>query len=122
MDEDGLRITAQKVTSPSGEYLIKDIKDAAMRVSKPMWGPLLLSILGTLNLAVASETLSPIDFFASLAMLGVGLSWWLRGTRYILSLKLGDAEEEVWFTRFEPKLKMALELVQGLLKKRRAAQ
>lgn len=122
MDEDGLRITTQKVTSPSGEYLMKDINDAAMRVSKPMWGPLLLSILGTLNLAVASETMSPIDFFVSLAMLGVGLSWWLRGTKYILSLKLGDAEEEVWYTRHESKVKTALELVQGLLKKRRAAQ
>ena len=121
MDEDGLCITAQKVTSPSGEFLLKDIDDATVRVSKPMWGPLLLSILGTVNLAVATETMSPVDFIVSLAMLGFGLSWWLRGQKFILSLKLGDTERDVWYTRHAPKSKTALELMQGLLKKRRAA-
>ena len=122
MDEDGLRITPQKLTSPSGDYAVKDNEDAAMRVSKPMWGPLLLSILGTINLAVAFETMWVVDFLISLVMLGVGLSWWLRGTKYILSLKMDGAEEDVWFTRHESKLKTALELLHGLMNKRRAAQ
>ena len=122
MDEDGLRLTPQKLTSPSGDYAVKDIEDAAMRVSKPMWGPLLLSILGTINLAVAFETMWVVDFLISLVMLGVGLSWWLRGTKYILSPKMDGAEEDVWFTRHESKLKTALALLKGLMDKRRAAQ
>ena len=118
MDEDGIRITDKRIITPKGEFPISDIKAAESHVTKPVWGPLLLAVLGTLNLAIAFQSVFWVDFIASGIMLGGGLFWWIRGTKYVLCLNLPEGEVDAWFARRESQLQQALDLIQKRLDKR----
>jgi hypothetical protein len=109
-DDDGdIFITSERLRTPDGDYSLRDIKAAQQRVSKPVLGPLLLGLLGTLNLAISFNTHFWIDLVAAAIMLGGGLLWRIMGTRYVLRLKLRDSEVDAWFTRRQPHLQQILE-------------
>jgi hypothetical protein len=101
-----------------GEYGFKDIQSAGRRIAKPLWGPVLLALLGTLNLAIALETRFWLDLLASVVMLGFGLFWRTLGTRYILTLKVDDKHVDAWYSRREKSVALVLELIQGQLSRR----
>jgi len=117
MEEDDIQITTKQVNTPEGEFSLQDIQGVASRTTKPMWGPSLLSILGTLNLAIAFQSGFWLDFAAAGIMLGVGLYWWIQGTRYVLTLTLPKEEVDVWTARHEPQVRQALEILQQSLHK-----
>ena len=119
MDEDGIRITNRQIITPKGEFSIDQIETAESHITKPVWGPLLLAVLGTLNLAIAFQSVFWLDFAASGVMLGGGLFWWTRGTKYVLTLRLPEGETDVWFARRESQLQQALQIVQERLDKNR---
>lgn len=121
MEQEGLRITNGQVSTPAGDFPVRDIHTLDKRIAKPTWGPLALSLLGTLNLAIAFQSRFWLDFLAAFIMLGVGIFWWLRGTRYVLILNTAqEGPQEVWFSRREAQLRQAMEILQNLLDKRRA--
>ncbi|MDH3281361.1 MAG: hypothetical protein OEQ18_09560 [Gammaproteobacteria bacterium] len=118
-DQDGIRVTTKGMTTPEGEYVFKDIESAGRRIAKPLWGPVLLALLGTLNLAIALETRFWLDLSASAVMLGFGLFWWILGTRYILTLKVADKNVDAWYSRRKEPVSLVLDIVQKQLSKRR---
>jgi hypothetical protein len=117
-DREEIRVTTKGVTTPVGEYGFKDIESAGRRIAKPLWGPVLLALLGTLNLAIALETRFWLDLLASVVMLGFGLFWRTLGTRYILTLKVADKHVDAWYSRREKSVALVLELIQGQLSRR----
>ena len=119
MDEDGIQITNSQITTPKGEFPIDDIDAVESHIAKPVWGPLALSVLGTLNLAIASQSAFWLDFAASGVMLGGGLFWWIRGTKYVLTLILPQGEVDVWLASRESQLQQALHIIQQRLDQRR---
>jgi len=118
MDEDDIQITTKQVNTPTGDFPLKNIQGVASRIAKPVWGPLLLAILGTLNLAVAFRSGFWLDFAAAGIMLGAGLYWWIRGTKYVLTLTLPKEEVDVWTTRHESQVRQALDILQQSMHKR----
>ena len=120
LDEDGIQITNQQITTANGEFPLQDIEAVESRITKPVWGPLLLGILGTLNLAIAFQAAFWLDFVASGIMLGGGLFWWTRGTKYVLTLRLPQGKVDIWFARRESQMQKALDIVQQRLDKRRS--
>ncbi len=119
LEGEGIKITTKGITTPHADYSFKDIKSADQRIAKPLWGPVLLALLGTLILAIALQTGLWLDFLISALLLGFGFFWWLRGTRYVLTLRLLDKEEDVWYSRRSRPAVDALEAVREQLKKRR---
>ena len=118
MDEDGIQITNSQITTPKGEFPINDIDAVESRIAKPVWGPLALSVLGTLNLAIAFQSAFWLDFAASGVMLGGGLLWWIRGTKYVLTLTLPQGKVDVWFAHRESQLQQTLHIIQQRLNRR----
>ena len=118
MDEDGIQITNNQITTPKGEFPIMDIEAVDSRIAKPVWGPLLLSVLGTLNLVIAFQSAFWLDFAACGVMLGGGLFWWIRGTKYMLILTLPQGKVDVWSAHRELQLQQALQLIQQRLDRR----
>lgn len=118
--QDGLRVTTKGVTTLAAEYSFADIQSAGRRITKPVLGPVLLALLGTLNLTVALETRFWLDILASSVMLGFGLFWWILGTRYILTLKVRNEDEDVdaWASRHEKPLSLVLEVIREQLARR----
>ena len=119
MEEDGIVITADAVTTPLGDFPLHDIKAADRRMHRPMLGPILLAGLGTLVTVVAFHSQTWYDTVAAGLMLGGGLSWWLRGTRYILTLLVPQGEVNAWVARRDEQVERAMKLVRELLEKRR---
>ena len=119
LDEDGIQITTRQITTSAGDFAIKDIEAVERRIRKPVWGPLLLGILGTLNLAIAYQSEFWFDFAAAGVMLGGGLYWWTSGTRYVLTLKMPDGKVDAWFARRQSRLQDVLDILQQRLDKRR---
>ncbi|MDH3639130.1 MAG: DUF6232 family protein [Gammaproteobacteria bacterium] len=119
IEEEGVQVTTKGVTTTVDEYSYKDIQSAGQRITKPLWGPVLLALIGTLNLAIALETRFWLDWLASAAMLGFGFFWWIRGTRYILTLKVADENVDAWQSRRAQQLAQVLDVVQGQLSKQR---
>lgn len=122
MDEDGIRITTRQVSTDAGDFPFRDIQAVDRQVVKPVWGPLFLALLGTLNLAIALQSLFWVDLLASAIMLGGGLFWWLRGTRHTLILTMPTGPVSAWFTRSAARLQQALEIIGAQLDKRRAGE
>ncbi len=122
MDEDGIRITTQQVSTDVGEFPFRDIHAVDQQVVRPVWGPLFLALLGTLNLAIALQALFWVDLLASAIMLGGGLFWWLRGARHTLILTLPTGPVSAWFSRSAAPLQHALEIIRAQLDKRRASE
>ena len=113
LEEAGLRVGEHTLTAPGGDYPLADVLSVERSVSKPLWVPLLLALLGTINLAFALQTGHADMFVAAGLMLGAGLWYWLRGTRYVLCLLTGEGEQEVWFTRDEQAYERAFAVVQA---------
>lgn len=113
--EDGIRITAQSVTTPEGEFALADIVGASARTSKPVWGPVLLAALGTLNLAAAVQTSFWVDWLASTAMLGGGLYWRFAATRYVLVLETAEKKIDAWYVRSSGQRDRALAAIHDAL-------
>lgn len=120
LDEGGLRITPTGVSAPGGEYPLADIGQVETRVRKPLWGPVLLALIGSLNLALALESGFWLDFAAAALMLGGGIAWRVFGTRYVLTLTLPRGRTDVWFSRRESELERARAIVARLLAQRDA--
>ncbi|MEE4376120.1 MAG: DUF6232 family protein [Candidatus Competibacteraceae bacterium] len=118
MDEDDFQITTKQVNTPIGDYPLSDIQGVASRITKPVWGPLLLAILGTINLAIAFHAGYWLDFVTAGIMLGAGLVWWTRGTKYVLILTLPKGDVDAWTARHESQVKQALDMLQQSLHKR----
>ena len=116
MDQNGIRVSAEKVSTEYGDYPIASIQAVDQRVVKPMYGPLLLCLLGTINLAIAFETAFWLDLIASAVMLGAGILWRILGTKYVLTLKTDEGDQVVWFSRKAPPVQDAVAAVRQLLK------
>lgn len=119
LEEHGLQITLREVRTRAGDFPIKEIEGIDRRVHKPVWGPVLLALLGTLNLAIATQTGFWLDLLASAVMLAFGFFWWIRGTKYILTLKVAKGAVDVWSVRREEQLVRAMEILRRQLDKRR---
>jgi hypothetical protein len=111
MDQDGVQITAAQISTPGGDYAVPDIRSVEMRTSRPLYGPLFLAILGTVNLTIAVESRFWLDFVAAGVMLVVGVLWRVSGTKYVLTLELPSGKMDVWFARREPPVQKALEIL-----------
>jgi hypothetical protein len=101
MEEGGIRITPDTVTTPAGEFPLAEIRGIERKLHKPLWGPFLLAALGTLNLIAAVQTGFWGDWLAALVMLGGGLYWRRAGTRYVLVLETGGKKRDAFFARSE---------------------
>ena len=117
LDQKGLRVSRSKIVTDLGEYEFERIESVRQHMHRPMWGPVFLSILGTLNLAIAFQTGALRDFIASAVMLGVGFLWWTRGTRYTLAVKVDGKENDVWLTRRRPQMEQVLQVIEPLVRK-----
>ncbi|MDX1604758.1 MAG: DUF6232 family protein [Candidatus Competibacterales bacterium] len=114
MDEAGIQITRDQVTTPNGDFPLVDIHGIDRRVKKPLLGPVLLALLGTVNTVVAMNTGYWLDIVIAGLMLGGGIYWRLSGTRHVLVLRTPKGEVEAWFARRESELDRALEIIRGL--------
>jgi hypothetical protein len=99
LEEGGIRITAQTVTTPAGEFPLAEIRGIERKLHKPVWGPFLLAVLGTLNLVAAVQTGFWGDWLAALVMLGGGLYWRRAGTRHVLVLEAGGKKRDAFYAR-----------------------
>ena len=115
MDEDGLRISTHSISTPLGDFNLAEVDAANSRSTKPLYGPLLLALLGTLNLVIAFRSHFWLDFVASGLMLGGGLFWRASGTQHVLMLKTGGGEVDAWFTRRDAQMQRALEIIRARL-------
>ena len=115
MDDNGLRITTAQVITPVGDFPLEEIRGADARTTRPLWGPLLLALLGTINLLVAFQSRFWLDFAAAGLMLGLGVVWRVGGTRYVLSLELPTGRRDVWLGRHEATVLEALRIVRQSL-------
>jgi hypothetical protein len=97
MDEDGIVITPDLVTTPHGEYRRADIRGVSRKLHKPVWGPFLLAALGTINVVAAMQTGTWFDWAAALLMLGGGIYWRSTGTRHVLMLEVGEKKIDAWY-------------------------
>lgn len=114
MDEDGICITSERVTTPAGDFPMDGIRGVESRVKKPLWGPVLLVLLGTLNLAFGMQTGALFDLLAAGLMIGGGLYWRMRSTRHVLVLTTPTGKTDVWFTTDEDQLKRAMTLIESV--------
>jgi hypothetical protein len=115
MDEGGIRITPQCVTTPQGEFPIDTIGSVGAKLHKPGWGPFLLATLGTLNLVAAVQTRFWGDWLAVAVMLGGGLYWRRAGTRHVLVIEAGDKKVDAWYARTREERDRALGILEDAL-------
>jgi len=118
MDEDGIEISSRSIITPIGAFPLEDVKSVDSRRNKPLYGPLFLALLGTLNLLVAFQSGFWLDFAAAGVMLGAGIFWRTGGTKYVLTLRTANGEVDAWFARREAQVQRALEIIRPRLKKR----
>ncbi len=111
MDDDDIRITNKQVTTPRGEFPLDDIRVVSTDIKRPLLGPVLLALLGTLNLAAGMERGFWLDFAAAGLMFGGGLLWRQRGVRYRLLLRTSAGEVDAWSAPDEARLKQAADLI-----------
>ena len=111
IDESGIRVTHEAVVTRRQEYAFDQIVEASRRITRPLWGPLILAILGTINLAAGFQTDAPRDFIAAGLMLGGGMLWWRFGLRHTLVLNVGGKAEDAWLTRDGELMDRVLEAV-----------
>lgn len=111
MDDADIRITAERVITPVGEFPLDDIRAVSTHIKRPLVGPVLLALLGTLNLAAGMERGFWLDFAAAGLMFGGGLLWRQRGTRYRLLLHTSAGEINAWSAPDEARLKQAAEII-----------
>lgn len=116
MDEDGIEISSRSITTPLGVFAFDDVKSVNTRPSKPLYGPLFLALLGTLNLVIAFQSGFWLDFAASGVMLGGGIFWRTSGTKYVLTVATANGEVDAWFARRESQVHRALEIIRPRLK------
>jgi hypothetical protein len=115
MDETGMKIAGDTLTTPEGDYALSEITAANQRVHKPLWGPFLLASLGTINLVAAVQTRFWGDWLAAAVMLGGGLLWRRLGTRYILVLTIKGEKVDAWHARVRSQVDRALETIRARL-------
>lgn len=115
MEEDGVKITREKVVTPDGEFPIGEIRDARLKVHRPTVGPLLLAIVGTVTLAAALEGMFWGDWIAAIVMLGGGGWWAFGGVRYMLVLQHGEKSVNAWYAKRREQVERALEELQPLI-------
>jgi hypothetical protein len=111
MDDADIRITDKQVITPVGEFPLDDIRAVTTHIKRPLLGPVLLALLGTINLAAGMERGFWLDFAAAGLMFGCGLLWRQRGTRYRLLLRTSAGEVNAWSAPDEARLKQATELI-----------
>ncbi len=115
LEAGGLRITRSLVTAPGGEYPVADIERVQSRVSRPLWGPVVLALVGTFNLAIAMEAGGALDLLAPAVMFAAAIGWRWFGTRHVLTFRLAGKPTDVWLSRHEADLRRAQEIVEGLV-------
>jgi hypothetical protein len=115
MDEGGIRITPQCVTTPVGEFRLEDVRRVGAKLHKPVWGPFLLAALGTLNLVAAVQTRFWGDWLASAVMLGGGLYWRRAGTRHVLVIETAGESVDAWYARTREERDRALRILEDAL-------
>lgn len=111
MDDEDIRITDKQVVTPAGEFPLDDIRAVTTHIKRPLLGPVLLALLGTLNLVAGMERGFWLDFAAAGLMFGGGLLWRQRGTRYRLLLRTSAGEVDAWSAPDEARLKQAAEII-----------
>ncbi len=120
MEAEGLCITPREMRTPAGDFPLADITALRRRVRTPLLGPVVLAILGTVNLVAALRTGWWLDVIATAVMFGGGLLWWLLGTRYVLVVGTGGGDVEAWLTRHKRVFDQAMEVGQAQIDRRRA--
>ena len=115
MSDNGFQITTAQVITPAGDFQVDDIRGAESRTSRPIWGPLMLALLGTVNLLIAFQSGFWLDFSAAGLMLGVGVIWRVLGTKYVLTLELASGKVDAWFARREAPVQQALRVLRQRL-------
>ena len=111
LEEEGLRVESDRLVAPGVELPMDDVVAVEAQVSKPLLVPVLLALLGTLNLAFAMQTGHADMFVASGLMLGAGLWFWFRGKRHVLSVTTPAGEQRIWYTRDEQACRRVLDLL-----------
>ena len=99
VEEGGVRVTSEAVVTERRDYALDQVVSARRRSDRPLWGPLVLSVLATINLVAGFQPGALRDFAAAAVMLGGGALWWKLGARHTLVLNVGGREEDVWLTR-----------------------
>lgn len=111
LEEEGLKVGERVLLVPNGEYPLDGVLAVEQTLSRPVLVPVLLALLGTLNLAFAMQTGHLDIFVAAGLMLGCGLWFWLKGTRHVMTLTTQKGDEPVWYSRDQKACKRACELV-----------
>ncbi len=109
LDEEDVWISADEIATRDGTYRVRDIEKVSLRIKRPMFGPLALAILGTVNLALGFESGATRDFIAAGVMLGGGVFWWTRGTRYGIAIRIAGKQTDIWWTRHRGQCSRVLE-------------
>ncbi len=123
LEDQGITLTSGKLTTPLGEFAVKDIQSVDQRVSKPMWGPLFLAVLGTINLGRAMDSGFWPHWLVAIVCLGSGLFWWMRGSKYVLTLKTQDGKEvDAWYSRSQAPVTRAVAMIKDVQAKRAAQE
>lgn len=111
LEAEGLRVGRTTLTSPAGEFELSDVLAVEYGVSRSVWVPSLLALIGTVNLAIALQTGKPDMFVAAGLMLGAGIWFAVRGTRHVMTLTTAEGSKGIWFSRNAEECQRACALV-----------
>ena len=115
LEEPNLRISREAVSTPDAEYPMAELTGVKRQIYKPFLVPLILGVLGTINAVVAVTTLFWGDFLACAVMLGGGIYWRKRGSRFVLRVERNGKMEPVWQTKDEASMDRAMDCMRTLL-------
>lgn len=120
--DEGLEINVRDLVTSVGDFPLKDIESIKNSVTQPVVGPALLALLGTVNLGVATQTRTWFDLLAATVMLSFGLVWWLRGTRYVLTITVPKGDVKAYVARRKRSVEQAMEILNEQIEKRQQAR
>ena len=120
LEEPNLRITRAAIVTPDEEVPLTDVSAVERYTYKPFLVPLALSVFGIIVAVVAVQTRYWLDFVACIAMLGGGMYWRHKATRYVLRVERNGKKEAVWQTADLKSLERALACLGELVGQRAA--